>query len=260
MSSAPLSLTFSRRDEAPSDWLGREELRSLTPALLAARTTALKPMLAAHAREAESLRRPVDSVWSAIRRTGVFYHFVPRVYGGLEFDVDSFVDTMMPLAEGCASTGWVTAFCVEHNWMMSQFPKEAQDEIFSEFPYIIAPGVTQPPGKVERVKGGYRLTGRWKWGTGVMHADWVLAAGMVQDEGAQPAILFFALPIGDAKVIDVWHVDGMVGTGSNDIVIDDVFVPEHRALNMGHMREGRAPGARLHANPIYRMPMCRSWR
>ena len=237
------------------DWIGPKELGMLTPEILAQRTRALRPLLEAHARETERIRRPVDSVWSAVRRSGALYHFVPKIYGGLEFDLDSFVDTMLPLAEGCASTGWVAAFCTEHNWLLAQFPQQAQEEIFAAFPYITAPGVTAPPGKAVRVKGGYRLSGSWKWGTGVMHADWVLATGMVADSGAPPAVLFFALPIGDAKVIDTWHVDGMIGTGSNDIVVDDVFVPDHRALNMADMREGRAPGALLHRNPLYRMPM-----
>src|SRR3546814_4293454 len=99
------------------------------------------------AAECEALRRPVDAVWNAIRKTGVFYHFVPRRYGGLEFDIDSFIDAMLPIAEGCASTGWVTAFCVEHNWMLAQFPETLQDETFGgDFPYLIAPGATHPPG------------------------------------------------------------------------------------------------------------------
>jgi len=241
---------------ARTDWLSREEIVSLTPDILLERTKALKPLLTEHAIEAEQLRRPVDAVWNAIRKSGVFYHFVPKCYGGLEFSVDSFIDVMLPLAEGCASTGWVTAFCVEHNWMMAQFPREAQDEVFKEFPYIIAPGVTMPPGQVTPVKGGYRLSGHWKWGTGVMHADWVLAAGHLPDGTAPPTVLFFLLPIEDVEVVDVWHVDGMIGTGSNDIVVKDVFVPEHRVLDMGHMREGRAPGAAVHShNPVYRMPM-----
>lgn len=253
MSNVPKKL-HSHLPAAP-DWLSTAELSALTPEGLAARTTALKPMLAAHAREAEAIRKPVDAVWDAIRKTGVFYHFVPKRYGGLEFDVESFVDTMLPLAEGCSSTGWVTSFCVEHNWMMAQFPEKAQAEIFGQFPYIVAPGVTQPPGKAVKADGGYRLTGRWKWGTGVMHADWVLCTGQLPDGAMPPTIMFFAMPVSDIVILDTWNVDGMIGTGSNDIVATDVFVPEHRMLDFTHMREGRAPGSLLHDNPIYKMPM-----
>lgn len=248
------------RDKRPArpsaDWLSAEELAAMTPARLVERATALKPLLAANAREAERLRHPVDAVWSAIRRSGVFYHFVPKKYGGLEYDLQTFIDAMLPLGEGCAATGWVASFCVEHNWMMSQFPEEAQDEIFGSQHYIIAPGVTSPPGKVVETKGGYRLTGRWKWGTGVMHADWILAAGLGgSEEDGSPRILFFIFPAAEATVIDTWHVEGMIGTGSNDIAVEDLFIPAHRCLNMGHMREGRSHGATLYSNPIYRMPM-----
>lgn len=245
-----------RRIPKGDDWLSRPELDALTPEELVRRTTALKPLVAAHALECERLRHPVDAVWDAIRQTGVFYHFVPKRYGGLEFDIDSFIDAMLPIAEGCGSTGWVTAFCVEHNWMLAQFPEGLQDETFGgDFPYIIAPGATNPPGVAQPVEGGYRLSGRWKWGTGVMHADWVMVTGMIPGE-TPPRQLFLALPAGDVDVIDTWHVDGMIGTGSNDIRCDDVFVPEHRVMDMGEMRMGCAPGATIHAhNPIYRMPM-----
>jgi 3-hydroxy-9,10-secoandrosta-1,3,5(10)-triene-9,17-dione monooxygenase len=244
-----------RRIPAGGDWLSAEALAAITPAELTARTTALKPMLAEAAQAAEALRRPVDSVWQALRDSGVFYHFVPKAYGGLEFSLDDFIDAMLPLGEACASTGWVTSFCVEHNWMLAQFGKAAQDEIFGGgWPYVIAPGVTMPPGRAEPVPGGYRLTGRWRWGTGVMHADWILATGMIPGE-KPPRMLFFVFPASEARVLDTWRMDGMAATGSNDIEARDLFVPEHRVIDMGLMREGRAPGAQLHANPIYRMPM-----
>ncbi len=245
-----------RRVPKGDDWLSREELEVLTPEELVRRTTALKPLVSANALECERLRRPVDAVWDAIRKTGCFYHFVPKRYGGLEFDIDSFIDAMLPIAEGCSSTGWVTAFCVEHNWMLAQFPEKLQDETFGgDFPYIIAPGATNPPGAARPVDGGYRLSGRWKWGTGIMHADWVMLAGVVPGE-SPPRQLFLALPADEVEVLDTWHVDGMIGTGSNDIRCEDVFVPEHRVMDMGEMRMGCAPGAKIHAhNPIYRMPM-----
>jgi 3-hydroxy-9,10-secoandrosta-1,3,5(10)-triene-9,17-dione monooxygenase len=244
-----------RRLPQGGDWLSREHLATITPDGLVNRTVALKPLLAANSREAERLRRPVDAVWEALRASGIFYHFVPKIYGGLEFGVDAFIDAMLPLAEGCSSTGWVASFCVEHNWILAHFSKELQDETFGAgFPYIIAPGVTVPPGIMTPVNGGYRVTGRWKWGTGVMHADWILATAMLP-EGPRPHLYFIAVPAEQAIVVDTWHMDGMIGTGSNDIVMRDVFVPAHRAIDMKEMQDGTAPGCKLHANPVYRMPM-----
>ena len=85
--------------------------------------------------------------------------------------------------------------------------------------------------------GGYRVTGRWKWGTGVMHADWILAAAMLAN-GPRPHLYFIAVPAEQAIVVDTWHVDGMIGTGSNDIVMRDVFAPAHRAIDMKEMQDG----------------------
>ena len=243
---------------AGDDFLSRDALAALTPDELIRRTTALKPLLLRHATECEQGRRPVTEVWNAIRATGCFYHFLPRKYGGLEFDVDSFLDAMLPLAEGCASTGWVTAFCVEHIWMLSQFPEQFQDEIFGgrgdHVPYVIAPGVTAPPGKAIPVDGGYRISGRWKWGTGVMNSDWVMVACAIPDDPERRA-LFCALPTSEVAVLDTWHIDGMEGTGSHDLFIADAFIPEYRTMNMNDMRAGTSHGARLYDNPIYRQPM-----
>ena len=237
------------------DFLSRDELAALTPQELIRRTTALKPLLERHASQCEAERKPVTEVWNAIRKTGCFYHFVPKKYGGLEFDVDSFIDAMLPLSEGCASTGWVTAFCIEHNWMLSQFPEAFQDELFGgAYPYVIAPGVTAPPGKAIPVEGGYRISGRWKWGTGVMHSDWVMVSCAVPDDPENQA-LFCALPTQEVTVLDTWYIDGMEGTGSHDLMISDVFVPTYRTMNMADMRAGRSHGARLYDNPIYRQPM-----
>jgi alkylation response protein AidB-like acyl-CoA dehydrogenase len=240
---------------AGDDFLSREELAALTPAELVRRTTALQPLLERHAAQCEAERKPVTEVWNAIRKTGCFYHFVPKKYGGLEFDVDSFIDAMLPLSEGCASTGWVTAFCVEHNWMFAQFPEAFQDELFGgAFPYAIAPGVTAPPGRAIPVDGGYRISGRWKWGTGVMHSDWVMVACAIPDD-PDKQVLFCALPTREVAVLDTWYIDGMEGTGSHDLLIEDTFVPAYRTMNMNDMRAGKSHGARLYANPIYRQPM-----
>ena len=248
------SAVSERRIPAGDDFLTAEELGGLTPEEMVRRARALRPLLAEHSREAEMRRMPVDEVWSALRKAGFFYHFVPKKYGGLEFDVDTFVDVVYELAQGCTSTAWVMSFCMEHNWMMSQFPEQAQEEIFAQSPYIIAPGVNSPTMVVTPVEGGYNLNGVWKFGTCIMHADWVLGGGIIPGE-EPPQPWFFALPAEQAIVHDTWHVDGMIGTGSNDVELKDVFVPAHRVTHFGKMAEGTAYGPQVHSNPLYRMPM-----
>jgi alkylation response protein AidB-like acyl-CoA dehydrogenase len=239
------------------DWLSREEIASLTPQIMKERVQALVPLIASHAEEAERIRRPVDEVWNALRKAGVFYQMVPKVYGGLEFGPEDFLDVMLPIGEACASTCWVSTFCVEHNWLFAMFSKEAQDDIFGRFPYITAPGMTSPPGKAVRVPGGYRLTGKWRWGTGVMHADWIMAMAMIEGDNP-PVPHYFMVPVEDSIIHDTWYVDGMAGTGSNDVEVRDVFVPEERAMDMNLMRIGQAPGTIYHrsnGSKAFRMPM-----
>lgn len=240
------------------DWLDPAELAALTPATLRARTMELKPMIAARARDTELARRPLDAVWNALRRTGIFYHFVPKRYGGLEFGFEALLDIMLPIAEACASTGWVSTFCVEHNYIFAQFPRQAQDEVFASQPYIIAPGTASPPGKAVKVPGGYRISGRWKWGSGVMNADWIMAqAAVVGPEGqaGPPEMLYAVFPAREVEVTDTWHMAGMAGTGSNDFAVTDLFVPEHRLLPFAHFINCDGPGALSQENPMYRAPI-----
>jgi alkylation response protein AidB-like acyl-CoA dehydrogenase len=226
---------------------------------LLARIQALVPDLAAQSAESERLRRPTDAAIRMLEDAGLFRMMVPRVYGGMELDLDTFLEVGLTLGEADTSLAWVASFCVEHNWMLCQYPERFQRELYAGKSHILAPGVIAPTGVAPSENGGYRLKGRWQWGTGVMHASWVIVgalAGLEPGQMPTPANLrFFALPIEDVKVEDTWYVDGMIGTGSNDIVIDGAFVPEERTVSVLEMAEGRAPGARVHASPLYHTPM-----
>lgn len=251
-----MTVLADRRIPAGDDWLSDAERAALTPALLVERMQALAPGIAAQAAEAERLRRPVDAVWNALRRAGYFYQFVPRAYGGMEVSTDDFIDITLPIAEACPSTAWAASFCAEHNWFLAHFPKETQDALFGgDFPYVIAPVVSVPMGQAVPVDGGYRVTAHWKWGTGVMHADWIMGSAMVLAEGGPPRVLSCLLPAADATVPDTWHVNGMVATGSNDIIVTDLFVPEARTVPLDLLANGRGPGSRGYDHPNYNMPM-----
>jgi hypothetical protein len=158
------------------------------------------------------------------------------------------VDEMLPLGEVCASTCWVAVFCMEHNLLVSLYPEVVQDEIFGKQPYVMAPGCAMPPGRAEPVEGGYRVSGRWRYATGVMHADW--AMGLAVDTTNRKNARWFLFPLADATVFDVWHMDGMSATGSNDFAVDDVFVPAERSLDFIEMSTGTTPERRC-LNPMY---------
>ena len=127
------------------------------------RIRALEPLIAKNAEQAELNRKPVDEVIDALKETGVFKSYVPKRFGGFEIDSDTFIDIGIAVSEACTSTGWVTTFYMEHNWMLAQFPPETQQEIFGSQPYVLAPGSISPTGKALPTDDGYVLTGRWAW-------------------------------------------------------------------------------------------------
>jgi len=214
----------------------------------------LVPMIEENAAEAERGRKPVDSVMQAIEKTQAYRYFVPKKYDGFEFSLEGFMQIGMILGAADISTAWVVTFCMEHNWLIGLYNQEAQDHIFSKHPYIIAPGALAPRGVATPVEGGFRLTGQWQWGTGVMHANWVMVGALT--EGADPhELCMYALPIEQAEIIDTWQMSGMAGTGSNDIAIKDAFVPGYLRQQLTDMRAGDSPGADIHKTATYRMPM-----
>jgi 3-hydroxy-9,10-secoandrosta-1,3,5(10)-triene-9,17-dione monooxygenase len=189
------------------------------------RVRGVVPLIAARAAEAEEQRKPADDVIDALKGTGVFRSFVPERYGGYEIDLELFMDIGVAVSEACASTGWITTFYMEHNWLLGLFDEELRREIFTAQPFILAPGTVNPSGEATPRDGGFELSGQWQYGTGVVHADWVLLSGMVPGEEA-PMSRMFLIPIGEVEVKDTWHVDGMAATGSRDIVARSVFVPD----------------------------------
>ena len=166
---------------------------------------ALTPFVEQHAADAERDRKPVDAVMDALEATGLYRYFVPKRFGGFEFSVEGFARIGMALGEACLSTAWVTTFCMEHNWILAQFNREAQEEIFGGQPYIIAPGMVAPTGMAAPEDGGFRLSGRWEWSTGIMHADWVLVGAITAGgDPERPDVGMYVAPRSEVTVLDTW--------------------------------------------------------
>jgi alkylation response protein AidB-like acyl-CoA dehydrogenase len=223
--------------------------------VLIERARALAPLLAEHAAEAEQLRRPHDAVIAALEEAEIFKLMVPRCYGGFELDLDTFLEVGLVLGEGDASMAWVTTFYIEHCWMFCQFAEAFQKEVFAERGYVLAPAAIAVTGVAQPVEDGYRLSGRWQWGSGVMHADRVIVGARVDRPDGKLDQRFFAMNRSDIHIDDTWLVDGMAGTGSNDIVIDELVVPEEHTASIAALGAGRGLGAALHEGPLYRTPM-----
>ncbi|TRW86393.1 acyl-CoA dehydrogenase [Mycolicibacterium sp. 018/SC-01/001] len=209
--------------------------------------------IALRASMTEDLRRLPDETIAEARTSGLFELLLPARYGGSEAPFPAVLDPVRRLGHGCTSTAWTLGFYALHNWMIALFDEQAQDEIFTDGA-VLAPAPLAPSGRGEVTDGGYRITGRWSWATGVMHADWVLV-GVLLGTGSSMFPALAALPISAVTVADVWHTAGMRGTGSNDVIVDDVYVPSHRVVSVPKVYTGASPGAAVHGSDTYRWPI-----
>lgn len=212
------------------------------------------PALEAEAEESERLRQPTDAAIELLEATRCLELLVPRAYGGLELDLDVFLECALALGEADASLAWVASFYMEHNWLLCQFPEPFQRELFADRTAVRAPAALFGESTIREQRGGFALDGRWHWASGAMHAEWVMVGGASDPANPATACLF-ALPADEVGIDDVWHVDGLCATGSNDIVIEDGFVPRERAASLLDIASGNGLGATLHASPIYASPM-----
>ncbi len=209
--------------------------------------------LGERAQEAERLRRLPPTTIDDLLASGFTDLLVPARYGGIQADFPAILDPVRRMAHGCASSAWTLGFYALHNWMLALFDERAQEEAFATRPFL-APAPLAPTGRGAPTTDGVRLTGRWSWATGVMHGNWIIVGALCgPDEDLYPALAL--LPIGDVRIEDVWHTDGMRATGSNDVVITDAFVPSHRLVRVADIYTGTAPGTGLHDAAAYRWPM-----
>jgi alkylation response protein AidB-like acyl-CoA dehydrogenase len=220
---------------------------------LVARARDLVPLFEVEGPKAEELRRPTDEAIEAVKAAGLYPLLVPRCYGGHQLDLDSYVDVGLELARGDTSLAWTSLLYIHHNWIFCQFPEAFQKQVFANGPHVPSPACPSFTASANRVKGGYRLTGRWSWATCIMHSTWLIPGVMCSDD---EVMRFFAVPIDEAEIHDIWHMSGMSGTGSNDFSLDDVFVPEERMMSIPDLYDGAAPGASIHTDcPAIRTPM-----
>jgi alkylation response protein AidB-like acyl-CoA dehydrogenase len=188
-----------------------------------------KPILTANVEETEANRRIAQANIDALTDAGAFKVAVPRRFGGYEMTIRETLEVSAVVAEACGSTGWVVALTNVCNWMASVLPDQAQQDIFGADADAKVAGVLNPSADVRKVEGGYQVSGQWPWASGSWHADWALVGIVVPDEAGKPvgqALAF--IPMGELSIKETWFVAGMKGTGSNTIIAEDVFVPQHR--------------------------------
>ena len=230
---------------------------SLTREELLRRAERLVPALKARAVRAEQLRQiPAETVDDLIA-SGLIRIGNPRRYGGHGVEVDTAFAVAWELGRGCAATAWCYSLWTMHNWWIGHFSEQAQDEFFASGPDTIFSSGLNPAGaKAEAVADGFRLSGRWAFSSGCDAARWAMVA--IPGPGGPNSMVWLLLPRSDYEILDTWFASGMRGTGSKDLVINDVFVPAHRAMDPGRAGDRDATGWTLHQRLSYRVPL-RCW-
>jgi 3-hydroxy-9,10-secoandrosta-1,3,5(10)-triene-9,17-dione monooxygenase len=226
-----------------------------TAEVLIARARALVPHIAASAAEARQARRVSESVIVRIDEAGLFRILQPARWGGYEMKPETYYDVLMALAEGDMSVGWVYGVLGVHPWLMGLLDERAVGDVWGEDDSVRLCSSLMPVGKAEKVDGGFRLSGHWRFSSGCHYAAWALLGGAVQGgAGGAPDIRLFMVPRTDYRIVDAWRVSGLCATGSDDIVLDDVFVPEYRTRRMIDNFQCVGPGQALNRSPLYRIP------
>jgi 3-hydroxy-9,10-secoandrosta-1,3,5(10)-triene-9,17-dione monooxygenase len=228
----------------------------MTPQAYLDRVRALLPALRERAMETERLRRLPDTTIKDFQETGLFLAMQPKRYGGYELDPGTFYQAVIDIGTVCSSSAWVLGVVGIHNWHLGLFDARAQEDVWQDDPQVLLSTSLAPTGTVTCVDGGFRLRGRWSFSSGCDFCQWVVLGGMVpaRQEGEPPALHAFLVPRSDYTIDDNWHVMGLCGTGSKDIVVADAFVPAYRALSYPDMFYLRCPGIAVNTAPIYRLP------
>jgi alkylation response protein AidB-like acyl-CoA dehydrogenase len=213
---------------------------------------ALEAVVQSHRREIDELRRLPDPLVDSMRAAGIFRMAMPRDRGGPELLPVQQVRLLETLFRIDGSVGWCGLIGCDGGYFQAIVDTNLRDTLFPKLDTITA-GQFIPKGRAEVVDGGYRVSGRWSFGSGCWHADFMLGACMefrngeaVRTESGLPQIRVLALPRGEVRIIETWDTLGMRGSGSHDYVVDDVFVPERHQLDVA--RRDRHPG------PLYRYP------
>lgn len=220
---------------------------------LLGRASRLVPVLKERAARTEQHRQMLPETIKDLVASGLIRIGNPDRYGGQGLDIDVAHAVAWELGRGCGSTAWCYSLWAVHNWWLGHFPEQAQEEFFASGPdTLFSSGLNPARGKGVPVDGGFRVSGRWSFSSGCDAASWAMVAVL----GAGPdALIWLLLPRSDYEIVDTWFASGMRGTGSKDVVVKDVFVPAHRALDANRAGDGDWNGWELHQRLSYRVPL-----
>jgi 3-hydroxy-9,10-secoandrosta-1,3,5(10)-triene-9,17-dione monooxygenase len=236
---------------------GRDSLAGLTREDAVAAARELAAALPERRAETEALRRVPDATMEEFVASGLMRMNQASRWGGAELGTEAAVEVIAEIAKGDASAGWVFGLIASHFWLICLFPPEVQEEIWGADPNVMmSSSFAATEGTFERVEGGYHVKGRWPFSSGSDHCTWAMLGIVLPPTGPDemPTLTWGMLPRADYRVDDDWRTVGLRGTGSNTIIVDDAFIPDHRCINPWEVSAGTAPGIAINPSPLFRLP------
>jgi 3-hydroxy-9,10-secoandrosta-1,3,5(10)-triene-9,17-dione monooxygenase len=182
----------------------------------------------------------------------------PARVGGADLDVGILVDICAEIATVCPSTAWNLGNLSSHHWMLGYYEPETQDEIWDASPdTLIATSLAFACGRGRKVDGGYEVTGRWPMSSGIDNSDWNMLGFLVRESDDGPPVdsRFALVHRSEYEIIDTWHAVGLAGTGSKDVAVAKLFVPERRSLTAWAMNGKPHAGSKINPSPLFRLPL-----
>lgn len=242
--------------------------REIADAELIERARALVPTLRERAAAAEGVGCLSAETMADLRSADLFRVLQPKDFGGLEKNFGTMVEIAFELGRGCASTAWVYQNLTMHQLLIGFFPRKAQEAFWGAgSDRLISTAWAATHANARCVDGGYRLSGHWHFASGIRNNEGVAIMAAVEGREIAPGVAerrFFLLDrdLGDYEIQRVWDVIGLRGTGSEDVVSDEVFIPEYRSLSAAkanvHGQEVGLQGEGVHSSTFYRVPLW-SW-
>jgi len=215
------------------------------------------PVLRERAQASEDARVLTRDNEQLLHETGLFRFQQPKIFGGMELPFVALVDIVAEIGRGCPSTAWNVGNLGCHHWILGYYHPDTQHELWDANPdVLIASSIALAAGRARKVDGGFSVSGRWPFSSGVDNSDWNMLAATVYDGDKPVDSRLCVVPKSDYQIVDTWDAMGMGATGSKDVAASDVFVPDRRALALSDCRGGfDHPGAALNKGALYGIPI-----
>ncbi len=219
------------------------------------RARRLIPRLAERAPEAVAARRLPAQTIAEYRAAGILRILQPRRFGGMQGRFSLFSRIVEELTWGCASSAWVYAVLAEHQWIIAQYPEQAQIDVWGDDPEAVAASSLAPRAAATRVAAGWRLSGRYPFSSGCDHAQWAILGAFLGEVGDPRRIAYLLAPLAEIEIVDDWQALGLAGTGSKSLVLRRRVRARAPRVMVSDLFAGTPPGALVHPDyPVLRAP------